>query len=561
MKHAALATLATLLFIAFTQNALAQSQGSFSATNLEQDSLSGSQEWKNMNQGATSTPTSTSSVAGCYSTVQNGQPVQICPYSGQSTGSVTGANAVDWGSSPSAQSAAAEKAAQAAAQQAAGNGSGGNQNAGNSGDNNNTAPAQSAQPTSASAATGPSCQQAQELANQCCNNPSACLLSSNSASQSSSMATAMIQMALGVGANLPGNVAGMCGQAKDVSYVSSALNVYLANQCRAAVSNCDSACASNPGYVAVCNQNSGAELSMAAGAIAAQFAAKMDQQCQNAVQAQQNSFDNPNCSTTAEASTPFCQYQCNRPGAQADPNCAGIIAAMQNQNGINPGLTVNNNSGASTNPFGGAIPPTQANQQQVPPCVSGAGAPCGGSANNNQNAGAGAGMMPQDPYGMGMQPPLGSSGGTGSGNGTQAQAPEQGWNTSILKGITSGNGYTGPAMTTGGAGGYATTYNAQGQHLNPFGQPFDLKDFLPGGKYANKMPRANPLRGLASQAKYADINPPSRDIFQEISDRYYDVCLHHMLFEGPCQGLIRYYHKQRHFTSPGAATDIGEPGR
>ena len=141
----------------------------------------------------------------------------------------------NWGPSSSAQSAAAEKAAQAAAQQAAGNGSGGNQQNAGSGDNNNTAPAQSAQPASASAATGPSCQQAQELANQCCNNPSACLLSSNSASQSSSMATAMIQMALGVGANLPGNVAGMCGQAKDVSYVSSALNAYLANQCRAAI--------------------------------------------------------------------------------------------------------------------------------------------------------------------------------------------------------------------------------------------------------------------------------------------------------------------------------------
>ena len=416
--------------------------------------------------------------------------------------------------------------------------------------------AASPQSAPASASTGPSCQQAQELANQCCNNPSACLLSSNSASQSSGMATAMIQMALGVGASLPGDIAGMCGRAKDVSYVSSALNAYLANQCRAAVSNCDSACASNPGYVAVCNQNSGAELSMAAGAIAAQFAAKMDQQCQNAVQAQQNSFDNPDCSTAAAAATPFCQYKCNRPGAQADPTCAGILAAMQNQNGINPGLTVNNNSGSSTNPFGNAISATQAGQPQVPPCVSGAGpTPCGGSA-NNQNAGAGAGMG-QDPYGMGMQPPFGSSGGMGSGTGTQAQAPQQGWNTSILKGITSGNGYTGPAMTTGGAGGYATTYNAQGQHLNPFGQPFNLKDFLPGG-IANKMPRANPLRGLASQAKYADINPPSRDIFQEISDRYYDVCLHHMLFEGPCQGLIRYYHKQHHFTSPGAAASIGQ---
>jgi len=157
-------------------------------------------------------------------------------------------------------------------------------------------------------------------------------------------------------------------------------------------------------------------------------------------------------------------------------------------------------------------------------------------------------MSPQGPM-------LPGDSGMGGANGTQANAQPQGWNADILKGIASGNGYTSSSpMMTGSAGGYASSYNSQGQHVNPLGQPFNLRDFLPGGKYANGKPRPSLFRGLASQ--YADINPRSRDIFQEISDRYYSVCLRHMLYN--CDGLIKYHNTQHHFTGLGAAAKLGQ---
>ena len=174
------------LFMLFTLNAFAQSQGSFSATTLEQDSLAGSQEWHSMSQGTATAPTGTSSVAGCYSTVQNGQPVQICPYSGQAAQSTTGANVTDWADPLSAQSTKAQAAAQAAAQQAAAAAAAGAQGTttpgsqqpyynGNTTANGGTYNQQSNSQAQQRVVNQNQCYQAQALAQKCCSNPESCL--------------------------------------------------------------------------------------------------------------------------------------------------------------------------------------------------------------------------------------------------------------------------------------------------------------------------------------------------------------------------------------------------
>ncbi len=395
--------------------------------------------------------------------------------------------------------------------------------------------------------TGESCQQAQDVAYKCCTDPSSCLLNAGGPSDASGVTTSLIQMVLGATTSLPGDISAMCGRMKDVSYASTALSAYLIRQCHAAVAHCDDLCNGNRNDMAVCDKYSGSESALAGQALAAQFSNVMATKCQNATQVQ-NSFDNPDCSTAAAASTPFCQYKCNRPGAQADPTCAGIIAAMQN-NSMNSGLGINNNSGAATSGFPG-LPPTPAEPPQQAPCVAGSAAPCGGSPQQAALA------QPMNPNMMPQGPTLPMDGGMGGpDNGAQGATPQQGWNADILRGIASGNGYSSaPMMTGGGGGGYSSSYNSQGQHLNPFGQPFNLRDFLPGGKLANNKPRLNVFRGLASQ--YADINPRSRDIFQEISDRYYAVCLRHMLYN--CDSLIKYHNQKRHFTGLGAAAKLGQ---
>src|SRR6185312_4352414 len=108
--------------------------------------------------------------------------------------------------------------------------------------------------------------------------------------------------------------------------------------------------------IAMCEKYSGTETSLAGSAIAGTLGAQLLSQCQSLANQQQNQFATPDCTTAAAASTPFCQYACNRPNAQLDPTCAGILANMQNNNGLGQGLNTFGDGANGNNPFANSLP-------------------------------------------------------------------------------------------------------------------------------------------------------------------------------------------------------------
>ena len=369
------------------------------------------------------------------------------------------------------------------------------------------------------------CYQAQTLAQKCCSNPESCLRLSGAGTQGGSAMGQVVQTILGLAANMPSSISSMCGRGKTIADISSGLDLYLANQCRMAVSQCDSSCNGSPSNISTCNQYSGTETALTTQAMAGQLAAQFDQMCQQQTQSTaQNSFNNPDCSTAAEAATPFCQYKCNRPGASADPTCAGIISQM---NGAPNGLTINNASGAPNNPFANNLPTTQ-DQQQVPPMAN--ITPTAAGLTQTQPGGS-AGQF------MGFGNSLGNSNAASTAGGQQ-----KGWNTHIMKGLASGNGYTEPTTAAGGGGSVASTASSPQHYNNILSHPFNLANYLPGGKYAK-----NTITVKRTPASLTgDINPVGDDIFADIDKGYYEACLKHMLYNcGPTIRAFEYRYKHQ----------------
>jgi hypothetical protein len=128
---------------------------------------------------------------------------------------------------------------------------------------------------------------------------------------------------------------------------------------------------------------------------------------------------------------------------------------------------------------------------------------------------------------------LGGGGGASGGGSDPARGGGKtggGYDTGILRGVASGNGYSvGPRVSTGNNGGFSG-YGASGKAGNVLGSAFNLKDYLPGGKSG---PVKNTFRGLAS--KLADVGPAHDDIFEKISNRFYQICLRDALYD--CENL------------------------
>ena len=103
------------------------------------------------------------------------------------------------------------------------------------------------------------CYQAQALAQKCCSNPESCLRLSGAGTQGGSAMGQVVQTILGLAANMPSSISSMCGRGKTIADISSGLDLYLANQCRMAVSQCDSSCNGSPSNISTCNQYSGTE--------------------------------------------------------------------------------------------------------------------------------------------------------------------------------------------------------------------------------------------------------------------------------------------------------------
>jgi hypothetical protein len=180
-------------------------------------------------------------------------------------------------------------------------------------------------------------------------------------------------------------------------------------------------------------------------------------------------------------------------------------------NGLNTGTTPNGTSDAQR--LFGNIPQDPEGTQA--PNIAPTAAAKDGLSSTNAAGGGGGGL------GGGGTP---GADGSGRAGGTGAAA---GWDANILRGISSGNGYSvsGGGLKSGAGGGFSGYGAASGK--DALGKPFNLKDFLPGGK--NSALRTTAFRGLASNI--ADISPAHTDLFQKVSDRFHAVCMRDALYD------------------------------
>ncbi len=405
------------------------------------------------------------------------------------------------------------------------------------------------------------CGLAATLADKCCGNPASCLTADPSAdpsanasadaeAQDSTWAGQAFQFLATAAVSVPaGSITDACGRMKDTAYATATLQTYISGKCSVKVNACKSSCTSKlaqaksdyqkldkvelRGPCAVdietigsvkdaldslnnlCISSANANVAVRQQMVASQMSGKFASLCQNQANNQQNAFANPDCAQPAQAVTPFCQYQCNRLGAAQDPNCAALLSALRKGSGPGYGAGgVANGSNANAQSLYGSLPTSPENPQlAIPPTTE---ALSKGLA-KTEGGGASGGLG-------------GGGGGSGANNigggnsGGPAGKASVGYDTSILRGLASGNGYSGGAhMGSGSSGGYG---NYGGGTNNIFGNPLNLKNYLPGGKDAAP---GGPIRGLAS--KSADIGPAHEDIFEKISNRFYVVCLRDGLYD------------------------------
>lgn len=120
--------------------------------------------------------------------------------------------------------------------------------------------------------------------------------------------------------------------------------------------------------------------------------------------------------------------------------------------------------------------------------------------------------------------PMGGSGGGGlGGGGSGGGAGGGGYNTDVLRGLGGGSGYSGNpgggyVSSSGGFSGYGGGGNARAR------RSFDLKQFLPGGK-------KDPTRKIAGGDIHADIGPSHVDIWGRLSNRVKEICKLNRLYD------------------------------
>lgn len=384
------------------------------------------------------------------------------------------------------------------------------------------------------------CRQAQMVAAECCGHPEKCFTKPDVSGENDSNASTYMQigqMLAGTALNMPaGSVEAMCGKMKTISQLTTGVNLYLAQRCTTYVGQCKKACiepakrirakpACKDGAcddviaqlefelnVEDCNLASNGAVKQANQAIASAAATKYADMCKKQAKAESAAditadvFGNPNCTTPGAASSPICQAKCSRPGAASDPNCAGFPGLGNANTGANElaGNTL------STNPFGDLVPETEGQQGPMPEDTA---------ATPNQSTGGQGGGGSSGGLGGG------GDGGGGTEGGAQGPGGGEGYNTGILKGTMSGNGYSssGGALRTGASGGFSG-YGGKGA-ITANARPFNLKDFLPGGAKTKNLA----MRGIASTP--SDISPAHSNIFQKVTDRFYEVCLRNALYD------------------------------
>lgn len=418
------------------------------------------------------------------------------------------------------------------------------------------------------------CLGAVKTAQKCCQHPEQCLGESVGAdgSQNSSVLGALqaILSAAGQAASL----SGACGKMQNVALTVTAINAALATKCTAKIVKCKQACsdvvaearelytkckndpescvgyskpvARNYSSVAefdVANRNFNQEYT-AARTDLAQMTKGIDsceanenyaqQQVQQTVasaltaktmglckEASSNSSSvsaanaafNVDCSSSANAANPACQNVCNRAGSQNDPACNPNLAGSGYGTGSGTGT-----SGTNLNGLGSGIDELENAQGILTDSVN----PNANKAQLGSGAGGGG---------------VGGGGGGGLG-GFESQAAGGGEAGSgfdprtVGAGFRSGSGYSAPGgrgvASAGGAGGYSAPAGKPGTTA---GQPFNPKDYLPGG-------RLDPKRKLAGLAATTpEIGAVHGDIFRSITNRFYQICLRDGLYD--CATLRR----------------------
>ncbi len=408
------------------------------------------------------------------------------------------------------------------------------------------------------------CQQAEAKARQCCTSPQSCLGEAlGMGGEESNIALQMLQTVMGgvaMTAQAAGSIGAMCGKMKALSYGAAIMNTALGATCQRHVSQCKSSCSGIQEQVAsveaqlnnlqaltadqknsknqqmiqarsLRNQSSNAitqcatydnqTMRSAQAAIASIMAAKMAGACQKETQetvATESIAENPfnvDCSSAGAAANPVCQQQCSRPGAENDPACKLLLSQI-NLNGTNNpapafGAADPDASGASSFDLGDLDEDAQLpNLAAVDPKGTGLATANGGTGGLSGGIGA----------------PMGGDDGSGAGGPVGAASLDN----KLIRGYSSGTGYSQGLRTGGGGfGGYGGGGRAP---ASTGGKKFKLTDFLPGGKRA---PMRHPSGYGATGHASPDIGPASANIFQMISNRYYLLCREGRLVD--CEAL------------------------
>lgn len=383
------------------------------------------------------------------------------------------------------------------------------------------------------------------ITERCCREPDRCIGNSDGEGSNSAI-LGSIQAVLGATGQASA-ISGNCGNMQNAALMTTALNTALARNCTNKINQCKQACtaireeasqalaACTAGTTCAgmvsersrlrvitseersCEANENYAQQQANQAIAAAMTAKTMGLCKEATTAQTQpggnnvALNNLNidCSNPASASNPACQNACNRAGAQNDPAC-------------NPGLGAGFGSGGGSqlvdpngkfNPDASALDEIEAGQEALTENI----APVASKASKS-TPGGGANL-----------PGGGDDGGGGGGLQARGGGDENRYldPSSVSSGVRSGNGYVSSVgrsvASKGGSGGL--DLSAFAQLGKEGGKPFNPKDYLPGG-------RLDPKRRLAGLgAANGEIGAVHGDIFKNITNRFYQVCLRDALMD------------------------------
>lgn len=398
------------------------------------------------------------------------------------------------------------------------------------------------------------CDKERQTAEQCCFKPETCFAGKPSGEDdpNEGIALAFVQTALGISTSLPTlDMGSACKKMNNAAQAMTAVNVWLGGRCASYVSQCKNTCnrvanklkqeysdCASEGmkekgncangklklqeygdYAKDCAKYDNASIKMASQAIANQVGARFAKMCENANKTQEppaDLFANPDCTTPAAASTPFCQEMCSKPGAEVNPRCSGFVGLNPpgfGGNGPGAGGGTGSGSGSGSGSAGRFANVPDDEGAQLPNFADIEAKGKGVNSGGGGGAGAGLGGGGGDAGGGGGGP----SGGGGGGGG---------YDTKIDRGLASGNGYSGVGgmMRSGSSGGFSG-YGGSGGAVTDAGRPFNLKDYLPdkgnNKKLANRLP----------QAIVADISPAHGDIFKKVSNRFFQICTRDALYD------------------------------